>query len=84
MESGGLVYTGAECSLVCGRPEQFPDPRACTDGCDGQMVKIKAVSCDTGLEQGAVRAVSCGVLPTSGSLADLEQCEGIWSLVGRL
>lgn len=22
-----LVDIGAECSLVCGRPEQFPDPR---------------------------------------------------------
>ena len=31
-----------------------------------------------------MKPVSCGVLPIPGSLADLEQCEGIWSLVGRL
>ena len=31
-----------------------------------------------------MKAVSCDVLLTSGSLADLEQCEGIWSLVGGL
>ena len=33
-----LGDTVAECSLVYGKPEQFPVPSAYTDGCGGQMM----------------------------------------------
>ena len=35
-----LVDTSVECSLVYGKPEQFPSPRARIVGYGGQMVKI--------------------------------------------
>ena len=33
-----LGDTVAECSLVYGKPEQFPVPSAYNDGCGGQMM----------------------------------------------
>lgn len=39
-----LVDTDAECSLVHGKPEQFPGHRAYMDGYDGQSTEVKAVS----------------------------------------
>ena len=39
---------------------------------------------DVDLEQCTVKAVSCDVLLTSDSLAELEQYESIWYFVGRL
>ena len=43
------------------------------------------MSCDVGLvEQCTVKAASCDVLLTSDSLADLEEYESIWNLVGGL
>ena len=41
------------------------------------------LSCDVDLEL-CLKAVSCDVLLTSDSLADLEQCESIWNHVGEL
>ena len=41
--------------------------------------------CDVdSVEQYNVKAVSCDVLLTFDSLADLEQCESIWNPVGGL
>ena len=43
------------------------------------------MSCDVHLvEQCTVKAVFCDMLLTSDSLADLEECESIWNLVGGL
>ena len=56
-----LVDTSAECSLVYGKAEQFPSPRAHIVGYGGRMVKIQSVSCDVDLEQGTVKVVSCDV-----------------------
>ena len=55
-----LVDTSVECSLVYGKAEQFPSPRAHVVGCGSQMVKIESVSCDVDLEQCTVKVVSCG------------------------
>ena len=45
----------------------------------------KCYVCDVGsIEQYSVKAVSCDVLLTSDSLADLEQHESIWNLVDGL
>ena len=59
-----LVDTSVECSLVYGKAEQFPSPRAHVVGCGSQMVKIESVSCDVDLEQCTVNSVS----------SDLEKC----------
>ena len=45
---------------------------------------VEAVSYDMDLERCAEKAVSCDVLLTSDSLADLEQCESTCNLVGGL
>ena len=39
-----LVDTGAECSLVHDKPEQFPGRSAHIDGYGGQNIEVKAVS----------------------------------------
>ena len=49
-----------------------------------EQYTIKALSCDVGLVEQHIKAVSYDVLLTSDSLADLEQCESIWNLVGGL
>ena len=45
---------------------------------------VKAMSCDVDLVEPCIKSVSYYVLLTSDSLADLEQCESIWNLVGGL
>lgn len=44
----------------------------------------QARSCVLDVEQCTVKAVFCDVLLTSDCIADLEQCECIWNLVGGL
>ena len=39
-----LVDPGAECSLVHGKPEQFPGRSAYIDSYDAQSVEVEAVS----------------------------------------
>lgn len=39
-----LVDTGAECSLIYGKSEQFPGPSTGTDGYGDQTVEVKSVS----------------------------------------
>ena len=39
-----LVDTGAGCSLVPGKPEQFPGRNAYIDGYGGQNIEVKVVS----------------------------------------
>ena len=55
--------------------------------CDVDLIErctVKAVSCDVDLIEECIKAVSCDVLLTSDSLADLEQCESIWNHMGVL
>ena len=55
--------------------------------CDVDLIKpctLKAVSYDVDLIEECIKAVSCDVLLTSDSLADLEQCESIWDHMGVL
>ena len=55
--------------------------------CDVDLIKpctLKAVSCDVDLIEECIKAVSCDVLLTSDSLADVEQYKSIWNHVGGL
>ena len=55
--------------------------------CDVDLIEpctLKAVSCDVDLIEECIKAVSCDVLVTSDSLADLEQCESICNHMGVL
>ena len=53
--------------------------------CDVDLIEpctLKAVSCDVDLIEECIKPVSCDVLLTSDSLADLELCESIWNHIG--
>ena len=49
-----------------------------------EQCTVKAMSCDVDLVERCIQSVSYYVLLTSDSLADLEQCESIWNPVGGL
>ena len=49
-----------------------------------EQCTVKAMSCDVDLVEWCIKTVSYYVLLTSDSLADLEQCESIWNFVGWL
>ena len=80
-----LVDIGAECSLVHGKPEQFPGHRAHVDGYGGQNIEVKVVSLTLEIGRLFVQVYTVYVSPVPELILETEVLQGLvlWTSVGE-